>query len=174
MKTYIISILVVDEPGVLSKLSGLFLRRGFNIDSIAVGSTEKKGFSRIMISLHCDEKTIYQLEKQLTKSIDVVGVSDLSENTISRELCLVKLDIKNQKERDEIINYVNLFKAKILEIGKKKIIIEITEEPNKIKNFIEVLSDYGLVKIARTGTIAIKNIDNDNNGENNGDKNIPR
>ncbi|MCK5040358.1 MAG: acetolactate synthase small subunit [Candidatus Aenigmarchaeota archaeon] len=163
MKTYIISILVADEPGVLLKLCGLFVRRGFNINTIAVGSTEKKGLSRIMITLNSDGKKITQLKKQLIKVIDVVGVSDLTENTIVEELCLIKLGINGEKERDEIINNVNLFKAKIIDINKTNIIIQITDRPNKIKNFIDVLSDYEIVKITRTGTVAIKDIGTNNN-----------
>ena len=163
MKTYIISILVTDEPGVLLKLCGLFVRRGFNINTIAVGSTEKKGLSRIMITLNSDGKKITQLKKQLIKVIDVVGVSDLTENTIVEELCLIKLGINGEKERDEIINNVNLFKAKIIDINKTNIIIQITDRPNKIKNFIDVLSDYEIVKITRTGTVAIKDIGTNNN-----------
>ena len=127
---------------------------------------EKKGFSRIIITLNCDEKTIIQLKKQLTKSIDVVGVSDLTENTIVKELCLIKLNIKGEKERDEIIDNVNLFKAKIIDITRSNIIIEITENPNKIKNFIDILSDKKIIKITRSGTIAIKNIGNNNNDNN--------
>ena len=163
MKTYIISILVVDEPGVLLKLCGLFIRRGFNIDTIAVGSTEKKGFSRIIISLHCDEKTIYQLEKQLTKSIDVVGISDLTENTIVKELCLIKLRIDSEKQKEQIIKNVNLFGAKIIDMDKTHAIVQATDTPNKVKHLIEILSCYAIVKITRSGTIAIKNIGNNNN-----------
>ncbi|MCK5177043.1 MAG: acetolactate synthase small subunit [Candidatus Aenigmarchaeota archaeon] len=162
MKTYIISILVADEPGVLSKLSGLFLRRGFNIDTIAVGSTEKKGFSRIIISLHCDEKTIYQLEKQLTKSLDVVGVSDLSEKTILRELCLIKLKTETEEQKEQIKKELNHFGAKIIDTNKDYIIVQITDTPDKIKQLIDVLSDCKIVKITRSGTIAIKDTKNNN------------
>ena len=162
MKTYIISILVVNEPGVLLKLCGLFVRRGFNINTIAVGATEKKGFSRIIISLCCDKKTVNQLEKQLTKSIDVVGISDLTENTIVKELCLIKLKITSEKQKEQILKNINLFDGKIIDINNNYAIVQVTDAPNKIKHLIEVLSCYAIVKITRSGTIAIKNIENNN------------
>jgi acetolactate synthase-1/3 small subunit len=152
---HVISTLVEDKPGVLQKVAGMFNRRGFNIDSITVGSSEVEGQSRMVISVHADKKGLEQVTKQLNKLVDVIKIKDITKNAVKRELCLIKVNIPNEKARAEIIQYVNIFRAKIVDVTEETLIIEITGDIEKNNAFISLLRGYGIKKISRTGLTAM-------------------
>ncbi|MFC1769231.1 acetolactate synthase small subunit [Nanoarchaeota archaeon] len=151
-----ICIMVKDEPGVMTRVAGLFARRGFNIETITVGKTNQEKISKIVITALGDEKTISQIEKQVNKLIDVVKVYELKPHaSVIRELCLVKVEVKNQKQKDEVINYANVYKNKIVDITPKKVTLEILGEPAKIDTFLELMEPFGILDISRTGVTGI-------------------
>ena len=152
---HIISTLVEDKPGVLQKVAGLFNRRGFNIDSITVGESEVEGLSRMVITVHADKKGLEQVTKQLNKVVDVIKIKDITKNAVKRELCLVKVNIPNEKARAEIMQYTNIFRAKIVDVSEETLIIELTGDMEKIDAFISLLKGYGIKKISRTGLTAM-------------------
>ena len=154
-KYHVISVLVQDKPGVLQKVAGMFNRRGFNIDSITVGNSEVECLSRMVITVHADEKGLEQVTKQLNKLINVVKIKDITENAVKRELCLVKVCVPNENARSEIIQYSNIFRANILDVTEETLMIEITGDKEKINAFISLVEGYGIKKIARTGLIAM-------------------
>lgn len=150
------SVLVENHPGVLSKVSGLFSRRAFNIDSLAVGITEDPAVSRITIVVNGDDYVIEQVEKQLNKLIDVIKVKTLKAGEfISRELMLVKVHA-NASTRSEIVQIAEIFGARIVDVTRTTLTIECTDTAAKIHNFEEMLEPYGIREIARTGTIALE------------------
>ena len=155
VKYHVISTLVENKPGVLQKVAGLFTRRDFNIDSITVGESEVNGLARMVITVKADEKILEQVTKQLNKLVDVVKIKDISKNAVKRELCLIKVNIPNEKARAEIIQYVNIFRAKIVDVTEETLIIEITGDMEKINAFISLLKGYGIKKISRTGLTAM-------------------
>ena len=152
---HVISTLVEDKPGVLQKVAGLFNRRGFNIDSITVGESEVKGLSRMVITVQADEKGLEQVTKQLNKLVDVVKIKDITKNAVRRELCLIKVKIPNAKARAEIMQYTNIFRAKIVDVTEETLMIEITGDIEKVNPFISLLERYGIKKISRTGLTAM-------------------
>ena len=152
---HIISTLVEDKPGVLQKVAGLFNRRGFNIDSITVGESEVEGLSRMVITVHADKKGLEQVTKQLNKVVDVIKIKDITKTAIKRELCLVKVNVPNEKARAEIMQYTNIFRAKIVDVTEETLVIELTGEKQKINAFISLVENYGIKKIARTGLTAM-------------------
>ena len=152
---HIISTLVEDKPGVLQKVAGLFNRRGFNIDSITVGESEVEGLSRMVISVHADKNGLEQVTKQLNKLVDVIKIKDITRNAVKRELCLVKVNIPNEKARAEIMQYSNIFRAKIVDVTEETLIIELTGDKEKIDAFISLLKGYGIKRISRTGLTAM-------------------
>lgn len=152
---YTLSILVENRAGVMSKISGLFSRRGFNIDSIAVGVTNDPAISRITIVANGDEYVVEQLEKQLNKLIPVIKVKRLEEdNLISRELILIKVHCAPAK-RAEIINTVEIMQAKIVDVAPTCVTVEYCECANRVNTLIDLLKPYGIREIVRTGTVAI-------------------
>ena len=152
---HVISTLVEDRPGVLQKVAGLFNRRGFNIDSITVGQSEVEGLSRMVITVHADQKGLEQATKQLNKLVDVIKIKDITKNAVKKELCLIKVNIPNAKARAEIIQYTNIFKAKIVDVTDQTLLIELTGDKQKINAFISLVEGYGINKIARTGLTAM-------------------
>ncbi len=151
-----ISVLVENHPGVLSRISGLFSRRGFNIDSLAVGVTDDPCVSRITIVADGNEYTVEQIEKQLNKLIDVIKVKTLEPNDlISRELVLVKVSVSAEK-RSEIMTIAEIMGAKIIDLTLSSITLEISDTPYHIQRFEELLHPYGIIEIVRTGIIAIQ------------------
>jgi acetolactate synthase-1/3 small subunit len=154
-KYHVISTLVENKPGVLQKVAGLFTRRDFNIDSITVGESEVDGLARMVITVKADEKILEQVIKQLNKLVDVVKIKDISKNAVKRELCLVKVNIPNEKARAEIMQYANIFRAKIVDVTEETLIIEITGDMEKTNAFISLLKGYGIKKISRTGLTAM-------------------
>ncbi len=151
-----ISILVENHAGVLSRISGLFSRRGFNIDSLAVGETDDPKVSRITIVAEGDEHTVEQLEKQLNKLIDTLKVKALSENELlSRELQLIKISATPQ-QRSEILTICDIMGAKIIDISPNTLTMEISDTTVHLARFEELIRPYGIKEIVRTGVIAIQ------------------
>ena len=152
---HIISTLVENRPGVLQKIAGLFTRRDFNIEGITVGKSETEGLARMVITVKADEKILEQVTKQLNKLVDVIKIKDITKNAVKRELCLVKVNIPDEIARAEIIQYVNIFRAKIVDVTEETLIIEITGDIEKTNAFISLLKGYGIKKISRTGLTAM-------------------
>ncbi len=153
----IISVLVENKPGVLFRVTNMFRARNFNIESLSVGPTEQSDLSRITITINGDELVIGQLVKQLAKLVDVVDVARLdTNNTVYRELALIKLKIKDPKERLEIINLANIFRGKIVDISKGTIMIEITGTSDKINALLALVKEYNIIELARTGITALR------------------
>jgi len=155
LQYHIISTLVEDKPGVLQKVAGMFNRRGFNIDSITVGNSEVEGQSRMVITVHADEKGLEQVMKQLNKLIDVIKIKDITQNAVKRELCLVKVNVPDAKARAEIMQYTNIFRAHILDVSEESLMIELTGDKKKINAFISLVENFGIKRIARTGLTAM-------------------
>jgi acetolactate synthase-1/3 small subunit len=151
-----IAILVEDLPGVMARVAGLFTRRGFNINSIAVGHSETPGISRMTIIVNGDEKVLEQVMKQLNKLVDVVRVRDIpAENIIEKELVLVRVHVDSLAVRSEIIQLVEIFKAKVVFVERNTMTIEMSGDEEKINGFLNLLKPFGIKEIVRTGTIAI-------------------
>ena len=147
--------LVEDKPGVLTRVASMFRRRGFNITSLAVGNSEQPGLSRMTFVVNGDDYTVSQVAKQLDKLIDVIEVSDITnESTVTRELALIKVKA-NQMTRGEIIQIVNLFRANIIDVGSESMVIEITGEEDKINALHNLLSCFGVIEMLRTGLVAM-------------------
>jgi len=146
-----IAALVEDKPGVLTRVASLFRRRGFNIASLAVGKSEQAGLSRMTFVVVGDQYTVDQATKQLDKLIDVVRVSDITnEDLVARELVLIK--VKSTPEtRGEIIEMVHLFRANIVDVGTQTLVVEITGEEDKINALINLLEPFGIAETMRTG-----------------------
>jgi acetolactate synthase-1/3 small subunit len=147
--------LVADKPGVLNRVASLFRRRGFNIESIAVGHTEQEGISRMTIVVDGNPATVEQVRKQLDKVIDVIKVSDITdESMVDRELALIKVKA-TVNNRSEIIQIVDIFRANIVSVGEDSLIIEVTGDEDKINSLFKLLHGFGIKEMARTGRIAI-------------------
>jgi acetolactate synthase-1/3 small subunit len=151
-----IAVLVRDSPGVLAKISGLFSRRGYNIESLAVGHSETPGVSRMTIIVEGDEKALEQIKKQLNKLIDTIKVVDLDPNkSVSRELALIKVKVNDTQQRSEVIQMVDVFRAKILDISEQSVTVEITGRQDKVQALIELLEPIGIREIVRTGDVSL-------------------
>jgi acetolactate synthase-1/3 small subunit len=151
-----ISVLVENRAGVLSRISGLFARRAFNIDSLAVGVTEDKSLSRMTIIVDGDDYTVEQLEKQLNKLIDVIKVRSLpAGDCVSRELALAKVSA-TQAARPDVVNICEILGAKIADISLNTLTIELSDTPERIDLLEELLAPFGLKEVVRTGTIALQ------------------
>ncbi len=155
MKKHIISVKVENKFGVLARVSGLFSARGYNIDSLAVSETEQENISIMTIVVHGDDKIIEQVKKQLNKLIDVIKITDhTSTQSIQRELALIKVNAPPSK-RPEIFQIGEVFKAEISDISPKSIIFAVKGDPEKIDNFIELMSSYGIKELMRTGRLSL-------------------
>ncbi|MDQ3873222.1 MAG: acetolactate synthase small subunit [Thermoproteota archaeon] len=153
---YIVSALVENKPGVLFRVTNLFRARNFNIESITVGSTEQQDLSRMTITTNSDERTLDQLVKQLRKLIDVIEVKVLdTDKAVYRELALIKIKAVDPTTRSEVINYSTIFRGSILDVGKETIIVEITGTPDKIDAFKNLVEQYGIAQLSRTGVSAL-------------------
>jgi len=151
-----IAVLVKDHPGVLARVAGLFPRRGFNIESLAVGHTEENNISRMTIIVEGDERALEQITKQLNKLIDVIRVRDIfPSNSVERELALIKVNTNSLANRSEIIQLVDIFRAKIIDVNSQMMTIETTGTEDKVNALIELLKPFGLKEVARTGKIAL-------------------
>lgn len=155
LQKYTISILVENEPGVLSRISGLFSRRGFNIESLAVGPCEKPDLSRMTIVLAGDERTIEQLIKQLYKLVNIIYVQDVTEIPhLEREIMLIKIKT-TEETQTEIFEIAKVFNAKIVDLTFHSLTLEITGDAPKITAVEKLLSKFGIKEVARTGLIAL-------------------
>lgn len=151
MKRIVLSILVENTSGVLSRVSGLFSRRGYNIDSLSVGETQKQGISRMTVVANGDDLILEQIKKQLNKLEDVVDIIELApEESVCRELILVKV-AATAKERQAIIAVSNVFRAKIVDVGVDSLMIELTGNQAKINAFTNLLEGYQILEMVRTG-----------------------
>ena len=155
-RNHIIALIAENKPGVLYRISNMFRRRNFNIESISVGPIEQKNYARMTIAVDGDEKTIEQVIKQLNKLIDVIKVSKLDlKNTVTRELALIKIHASDNKARSDIINYANIFRSNVIDVSNGSLTIEITGDSSKIDAFIDLMNPFGLKEIARTGITAL-------------------
>ena len=151
MQQRILSLLVDNTSGVLSRISGLFSRRGYNIDSISAGATADKRFTRITVVCSGDALILDQIKKQLEKLVDVRDIKVLEpDNSVSRELVLVKVAVKPE-EREGVITIANIFRANIIDVGKESLVIEMTGSKSKMTAFINLLDHYEILELARTG-----------------------
>ena len=156
---HIISALVQNKSGVLAHVAGMFAARAFNIDSLAVGRTDDPTLSRMTIVVVGDDKVVEQVRKQLAKIIDVVKVQDFSgREVIARDLMLICVHIPPEK-RPEILALVEMFKAKVVDIGQKFVMVEVSGPEDKIEAFIEACRPYGIKNMVRTGTVAMGRFD---------------
>jgi len=154
---HIISVLVENKFGVLARVAGLFSGRGFNIDSLSVGETLDSTKSRMTIVVDGDDKILEQVNKHLNKLIDVIKVTDFSGNSdkcVERELVLVKVSV-NQTTRAEIMQIVDIFRARIINVHRNHLTVEVTGSENKVGAFIDLLLAFGIKEIVRTGKVAI-------------------
>ena len=156
MKPHTLSVLVENKAGVLSRVTGLFSRRGFNIESLAVGPCEEPGMSRITIVVVGDDAQVEQVMKQLNKLIEVIKVSDLTENErVERELALIKVTAEQGSSRAEIMQIASIFRAQIVDVSAKSIILQVIGDTDKIDALEKLLRQFGVKEFVRTGTIGI-------------------
>jgi len=155
-RTKVIAALVENKPGVLHSIANMFRRREFNIESITVGPTEQQDLSRMTITVKGDEKTLEQIIKQMNKLIDVVKVSRLEpENIVTRELALIKVNVPDIRNRSDVINCVEVFRGRVVDVSPEALTIEITGTPDKIDAFLNLMKTYGIMELARTGLTAL-------------------
>lgn len=151
MKKRVLSLLVDNTSGVLSRVAGLFSRRGYNIDSLTVGETADSRYSRMTIVVRGDELTLDQITKQLAKLIDVADIKILEDSTsVSRELILVKVRV-DAHERQDIISIANIFRGNIIDVGSDSLIVELTGQESKLNAFLQLLEGHEILELARTG-----------------------
>ncbi|MEG0133575.1 MAG: acetolactate synthase small subunit [Clostridium sp.] len=156
MKRHVLSVLVRNSSGVLSRVSGLFSRRGYNIDSLSVGKTEDPDVSRMTISLNGDDDILEQFQKQLKKLVEIISVENLKpENAVYRELVLIKVKADAEK-RASINEVVKIFRSKIIDISKETLTIELTGDESKISAIINLMQEYGIEELVRTGVTALE------------------
>jgi acetolactate synthase-1/3 small subunit len=155
MSTHTVSVLVEDRPGVLARIAGLFSRRGFNIDSLAVGPTEDPGRSRMTIVVDCAEMPLEQVTKQLNKLVHVLKIVELEPaRAVERELVLVKVKA-DPAVRYQIVELAEMFRAKIVDVAPEALTIEATGSPDKVAAMLELLAPYGIRELVRTGRVAL-------------------
>jgi acetolactate synthase I/III small subunit len=155
MTRHTLSVLVEDVPGVLARIAGLFSRRGFNIESLAVGPTEQDGISRMTIVVNVDELPLEQVTKQLNKLINVIKIVELDgDNSVHRELILVKVSA-NLETRSHILETAGLFRAKVIDVAPDAVTIEATGDTGKLKALLNVLEPFGIKELVQSGAVAV-------------------
>ena len=155
MSRHVLSLLVEDKPGLLTRVAGLFARRGFNIDSLAVGPTELAGLSRITVVVNEDDVQIEQITKQLNKLVNVIKIVELEDSqSVQREHMLIKVRVDHQT-RSHVLEAGNLFRARVVDVVTDALVIEVTGDTGKIQAFLRVLEQYGIKEIAQSGLIAV-------------------
>lgn len=153
--SHVLSLLVEDKPGLLTRVAGLFARRGFNIESLAVGKSEIEGLSRITVIVDVEELPLEQVTKQLNKLINVIKIVELDPaQSVTREHLLIKVRADNMS-RSQILEAVTLFRAKVVDVATDSLVIEVTGDTPKIQAFLRVLEPYGIKEIAQSGLLAI-------------------
>ncbi len=154
-KTHTLSVLVEDKPGVLARVAALFSRRGFNIQSLAVGATEQKNMSRMTIVVSVEDAPLEQITKQLNKLINVIKIVEQDvDNSVARELALIKVRA-DAATRGQVIEAVNLFRAKVVDVSNESLTIEATGTPAKLEAFLRVLEPYGVRELVQSGVVSL-------------------
>jgi acetolactate synthase-1/3 small subunit len=155
INTHTLSVLVEDKPGVLARVASLFSRRGFNIQSLAVGATEQKDMSRMTIVVSVEDSPLEQITKQLNKLINVIKIVEQDDdNAVSRELALIKVRT-DATTRSQVIEAVNLFRAKVVDVTTESLTIEATGTPAKLEAFMRVLEPFGIRELAQSGVVSL-------------------
>ncbi|MEY2699171.1 MAG: hypothetical protein RL720_1127 [Actinomycetota bacterium] len=155
MSTHILSLLVEDKPGLLTRVAGLFARRGFNIESLAVGHSEIEGLSRITVVVDVENLPLEQITKQLNKLVNVIKIVELDpEQSVAREHMLIKVRVDNST-RSQVLEAVSLFRARVVDVATDALVIEVTGNSAKISAFLKVLEPYGIKELAQSGLLAI-------------------
>jgi acetolactate synthase-1/3 small subunit len=156
MKKHLLTVLVSNKSGVLTRLTGLFARRGYNIDSLVVCNTENEAFSRMSVVVTTDDASLKQIIKQLDKLEDVLKIAELNPDTaVLRELMMVKISIE-PANMPQIESACNIYKAKIIDLNPESVVVEITGEGSKLDAFEKFLEPYGIIELARTGLVALE------------------
>ena len=155
MSSHVLSLLVEDKPGLLTRVAGLFARRGFNIESLAVGATEIEGLSRITVVVDVEDLPLEQVTKQLNKLINVIKIVELDPaQAVTREHLLIKVKVDNAT-RSQILEAVTLFRARVVDVATDALVIEVTGDSGKVQALLRVLEPYGIKEIAQSGVLAI-------------------
>ena len=155
VSTHTLSVLVEDKPGVLARVASLFSRRGFNIQSLAVGATEQKDMSRMTIVVSVEDSPLEQITKQLNKLVNVIKIVEQDEdNAVARELALIKVRA-DATTRSQVIEAVNLFRAKVVDVSTESLTIEATGTPAKLEAFLRVLEPYGIRELVQSGVVSL-------------------
>ena len=155
MSTHILSLLVEDNPGLLTRVAGLFARRGFNIESLAVGHSEIEGLSRITVVVDVENLPLEQITKQLNKLVNVIKIVELDpEQSVAREHMLIKVRVDNST-RSQVLEAVSLFRASVVDVAADALVIEVTGNSAKIAAFLKLLEPYGIKELAQSGLLAI-------------------
>jgi acetolactate synthase I/III small subunit len=155
MSTHVLSLLVEDKPGLLTRVAGLFARRGFNIESLAVGTSEVDGLSRITVVVDVEDLPLEQVTKQLNKLVNVIKIVELDPaQSVQREHLLIKVRVDNTT-RSQVLEAVNLFRARVVDVSPDALVIEVTGDSGKTNAFLKVLEPYGIREMAQSGLLAI-------------------
>jgi acetolactate synthase-1/3 small subunit len=155
MSRHVLSLLVEDKPGLLTRVAGLFARRGFNIESLAVGHSEIDGLSRITVVVDVEDLPLEQVTKQLNKLVNVIKIVELDPSlAVQREHLLIKVKIDNVT-RSQILEAVTLFRARVVDVSTDALVIEVTGDSGKVQAFLRILEPYGIKEIAQSGLLAI-------------------
>ena len=155
MSRHVLSLLVEDKPGLLTRVAGLFARRGFNIESLAVGHSEIDGLSRITVVVDVEDLPLEQVTKQLNKLVNVIKIVELDPSqAVQREHLLVKVKVDNVT-RSQILEAVTLFRARVVDVSTDALVIEVTGDSGKVQAFLRILEPYGIKEIAQSGLLAI-------------------
>jgi acetolactate synthase-1/3 small subunit len=155
MSTHVLSLLVEDKPGLLTRVAGLFARRGFNIESLAVGHSEIEGLSRITVVVDVDELPLEQVTKQLNKLVNVIKIVELDpEASVQREHLLIKVKVDGSS-RSQILEAVTLFRARVVDVAPDSLVVEVTGDSGKVNALLRMLEPYGIKEIAQSGLLAI-------------------
>jgi len=155
VSSHVLSLLVEDTPGLLTRVAGLFARRGFNIESLAVGPTEVEGLSRITVVVDVEDQPLEQVTKQLNKLVNVIKIVELdASQSVQREHLLVKVRV-DAVTRSQVLEAVNLFRARVVDVAQDALVIEVTGDSGKVQAFLRVVEPYGIREIAQSGLLAI-------------------
>ena len=155
-RKHVLSILVENKPGVLARIAGLFARRGFNIDSLAVGPTADESMSRITLTVDGAAHPIDQVTKQLHKLVHVIKIRDLAPSeTVSRELALFKISCQDGEARAQVMQFTDIFRGNVVDVSKRSVTVEVTGTDDKVEAFEEMVRPFGLIEMVRTGEIAV-------------------
>jgi acetolactate synthase I/III small subunit len=155
-RKHVLSLLVENKPGVLARIAGLFARRGFNIDSLAVGPTDDETMSRITLTVDGAAHPIDQVTKQLHKLVHVIKIRDLEPaDTVARELALFKVSCQDGDSRAQVMQFIDIFRGKTVDVSKRSVTVEVTGTDDKIAAFEEMVRPFGLIEMVRTGEVAV-------------------